>query len=64
MNTTDIIVLRAFIARYLNTLPEDDGGEIYGSYRAIAKDELAQFLEWLKHELPEDRIKIEVEVST
>jgi hypothetical protein len=33
---------------YLQTLADDDGGEVYGSWREIAATELRGFISWLK----------------
>jgi hypothetical protein len=46
----DIGGLSQLINQYLETVPDDDGGEIYGSWRVIASDELEKFLKWCQQE--------------
>jgi len=38
------------IDEYLHILPDNDGEEVYASYRGLAEDQLTKFVEWLRAE--------------
>lgn len=40
--------LLLYRTEYLAGLPDDDGEEVYDSYRGLATDELAKFIGWLR----------------
>lgn len=40
-----------FIRKYLDSLSDDDGEEIYASYRSLAEEQLEKFLRWIEEEV-------------
>ena len=44
----DFLQLEKIIAEYVSEKPDDDGEEVYASYREQAKDQMEDFLAWLK----------------
>lgn len=48
LNDSALSALWGLIEEYLETLPDDDGEEVYLSYRDHAEDELEKFAGWLE----------------
>jgi hypothetical protein len=44
----DFSELERLFDEYISGKPDDDGGEVYGSYRSQARDQVDDFLAWLK----------------
>lgn len=48
INQTEESVLKRLFDEYVSEKPDDDGSEVYGSYRSQARDQTDDFLAWLQ----------------
>lgn len=53
----DFSELEKLFDEYVFEKPDDDGGEVYGSYRSRARDQADDFLNWLKNRRVLDNAK-------
>jgi len=52
-----LATLNAYIAEYLAELPDDDGEEIYASYRQLAEEQLVKFAAFVGSSLVKEEMR-------